>query len=70
MLPKEETDSLLSQIIFVTRVSIYCGYTCNIMPGCDDLLNNKIDISLMYGCVDMRNNNFKHMFASVNKCVQ
>ena len=70
MLPKEETDSLLSQIIFVTRVSLYCGYTCNIMPGCDDLLNNKIDISLMYACIDMCDSNFNHMFISVNECVQ
>ena len=70
MLPKEKTGCLLSQIIFVTHVCIYCGYTCNIIPGCDDLLNNKIDISLVCGCVDMRHNNFNHMFVSVNECAQ
>ena len=69
MLPKEETDSLLSQIIFVTHVSIYHGYSCNIIPGCDDLLNNKIDISLMYACVDLCDSNINHMFISVNECV-
>ena len=70
MLPKEKKVCLLSQIIFVTRVCIYCGYAGNIIPGCDDLLNNKIDISLMYACVDMCDSNFNHMFISVNECVQ